>query len=710
MMNSNIIEWKVEGMDCTSCAKNINRYLENKGLKNVHVNFSTEELRFSQGEGETNIPLDEIKKGIKQLGYTIVGDETTPPFWTLKRKLIFSSVFTIPLLFQHLFMMADASLFAFLNNAWVQLGICLPVFIVGFIHFGSTSLAALKQRIMHMDVLIFIGSTAAFIYSLVGTILEEANYIFYETAATIITLVLLGNYLEKRAVKQTTTAIEELSKLQVDLVNKIMPSGAIVKVEVASLMPGDILQVNAGDKIPVDGQVFKGNASVDESMLTGESIPVEKEENEEVIGGSIILNGHLQIVAQKVGRETVLSQMIDLVKNAQNERPDIQRLADKITGIFVPAVLSISLLTFLISFFLVEIPFQNALMNSIAVLVISCPCAMGLATPTAVMVGVGKLAKNGILVKGAQTLEIFAGIKNFVFDKTGTLTTGNFKIKNIHYYAEDEANINSVIYKMEQKSSHPIANSLVRELENNERFKRNGQTVIFSKLTEEKGNGVKAIDKDGAVYKIGKAKYVSPNSQNGDHSLYLSKNDQLIATIDIEDELKPDTLSTIEFLKHQGKNPVILSGDKKKKTESVANELGISEFYAEQLPTQKLEIIESLSQKAATAMIGDGINDAPALAKATIGVSLSNASQVAIQSAQVVLLDGKMERLAKAVGISQATLNTIKQNLFWAFAYNIVAIPIAAFGFLNPMWGALFMAFSDVVIIGNSIRFKFKKL
>jgi Cu+-exporting ATPase len=705
-MSHNIIEWKVEGMDCTSCAANINRFLEKKGLQEIYVNFSTEEVRFSQPEVE--IPLDDIQKGISQLGYSVVGYEDKEPFWTLYRKLIFAAVFTVPLLLHHLLMHTNFQFLHFLNNPWVQFAICLPVYTLGFIHFGRSSLAALKQGVTHMDVLILIGSTAAFVYSLIGTILGEMNYIFYETSATIITLVLFGNYLEKRTVKQTTTAISDLSKLQVEKANKLMPSGAIVSVEVKDLLPGDVVQVNEGDKIPVDGKVIKGDASVDESMLTGESVPVEKTVESEVIGGSILVDGNIQVATLKVGDQTVLSQMIELVKSAQQDKPDIQRLADKITGIFVPGVLTISALTFLISYFIVQIPFQNALMNSIAVLVISCPCAMGLATPTAVMVGVGKLAKNGILVKGAKTVEIFAGIKNFVFDKTGTLTTGNFKVKNIDYLSGEKEQIHALIYKMEQRSSHPIAKSLVTELEDKDRFKRNG-SIPFSKLEEVKGKGVWGIDKEGNSYKIGSSKFAYPQNKSSEHSLYLSKNDELIATIDIADELKSDTKSTIEFLKENGKNPIILSGDKQEKAETVAKQLAVEEFYAEKLPSEKLQIIEELSKSAPTAMVGDGINDAPALAKATIGVSLSNASQVAIQSSQIVLLDGKMERLSKAVGISQDTLRTIKQNLFWAFAYNIVAIPVAALGFLNPMWGALFMGFSDVVIIMNSVRFKLKK-
>ncbi len=687
-------------MDCASCAANITKYLEKKGLTKVNVNFSSGEVVFEQPKDE--VPMDLVVEGINRLGYHVVDDRGTP-FWTLQRKLVFCAIFTLPLLGLHLLMMAGIHV---LQNAWVQFALCLPVYVVGFLHFGKTSLGALRNGSTHMDILIFIGSTAAFVYSTIGALMNEPNYLFFETSATIITLVLLGNWFEKRAVKQTTSAIEDLTKLQVEFARKIMPSGTVVTIEASEVLPGDWLQVNEGDKIPVDGTVLKGSADVDESMLTGESLPVSRLPDDRVLGGSIIAGGNLTIAATATTRDTTLSQMIELVKSAQINKPDIQRLADRISGVFVPVVLGISVLTFLVSFFFFEIAAQKAMLNAIAVLVISCPCAMGLATPTAVMVGVGRLAKNGILVKGAQTIEVFAGIKNFVFDKTGTLTNGDFKIKKINYFAENQPEIRAMLLKMERHSSHPIAKSLVRELTTSEPT----TSVTVLKIKEVKGQGVIAEDGEGNTYRLGSRRFAAPSVEDGQAALFFSKNGILLAAVEIEDATKPEAAALMDYLRSTDRSPVLLSGDRASKTNEVAQQLGITRIFAEQMPADKLAIIRQLNTEAPTAMIGDGINDAPALAQATLGISLSNASQVAMQSAQILLLNGSLDRLVKALAISTATLQTIKQNLFWAFAYNVVAIPVAAMGFLNPTWGALFMAFSDVVVIGNSIRLKTRRV
>ncbi len=687
-------------MDCASCAANITRFLEKKGLEKVNVNFSSGEVVFEQPKDE--VPMDLVTEGINKLGYHVV-DERGKSYWNLQRKLLFCAIFTLPLLGSHLLMMAGVHI---LQDPWVQFALCLPVYFVGFFHFGKTSLGAIRNGSTHMDILIFIGATAAFIYSTIGAVTNEPKFLFFETSATIITLVLLGNWFEKRAVKQTTSAIEDLTKLQVEFAKKIMPSGTVVTIEASEVLPGDWLQVNEGDKIPVDGTVLKGAADVDESMLTGESLPVNRLLDDRVLGGSIVTSGNLTIAATATTRDTTLSQMIELVKSAQLNKPDIQRLADKISGIFVPVVLGISLLTFLLAVFVFGLAPQKAMLNAIAVLVISCPCAMGLATPTAVMVGVGRLAKNGILVKGAQTIELFAGIKNFVFDKTGTLTTGDFKIKTINYFVDNQSDVNAAMLKMERHSSHPIAQSLVKALTEKNEI---GEATI-TKIKELKGQGVSAVDKDGNEYKLGSKRFVSPESVETEASLFFSKNNELQADVEIEDELKPDAKALMELLRKDDRTPIILSGDRKSKTKEVANKLGIERVFAEQLPADKLEVIRKLNAEAPTAMIGDGINDAPALAQATLGISLSNASQVAMQSAQIILLNGNLDRLGHALAISTATLQTIKQNLFWAFAYNVVAIPVAAMGFLNPTWGALFMAFSDVVVIGNSIRLKRKRV
>ena len=332
---------------------------------------------------------------------------------------------------------------------------------------------------------------------------------------------------------------------------------------------------------------------------------------------------------------------------------------------------------------------------------------MGLATPTAVMVGVGRVARNGILIRGGQTLEKFAAVKQMVFDKTGTLTTGDFKIKDFSYTNGKPEEAKAILYQLEKHSSHPIAKSIVRELA----LDNSGFPMIeWDQVKEEKGLGIKATDKAGNQYQVGSYKMHQTLTQDQQHQIYISKNGHILGTVDIADELKSDTQRTISFLKKNDIRPVLLSVDKEDKVQHVAETLGIDQYYAEKNPEEKLQVISQLSDELATAMVGDGINDAPALARATVGVSLSEASAAAIQSAEIVLLNGKMSHLIKAVSISRETLKTIKQNLFWAFAYNLVAIPIAAMGFLNPMWGAAFMAFSDVVVIGNSIRLKYKRI
>jgi Cu+-exporting ATPase len=705
-MANPIIEWKVEGMDCNNCATSISRFLERKGLQDVFVNFQTGEVRFRRDDDK--LSLDDARAGIHKLGYVVATGQTERRAWTLERKLWVSAIFTAPLLLNHLLMAVGLHV-AFMHNPWVQLAICLPVMVIGVWHFGVSAFKSLRGGVPNMDVLIFLGSSAAFIYSLIGAILGEANYIFFETAATIITLVLVGNWLEKRAVEQTTTAIGELTKLQVEKARKVMPSGTIVTLSREEIQIGDILQVNEGDKIPTDGIIASGLVTIDESMLTGESTPVDKQAGDSVIGASLLLSGNMQMRVTATGRDTVLNQMIELVKTAQRDKPDIQRLADRISAIFVPVVVSISLLTLLLGHFAFDLSFKQALMNAIAVLVISCPCAMGLATPTAVMVGVGRLARNGILIKGGQTVELFANLKHIVFDKTGTLTTGRFQVSHINYRTEDHKFVHALLYALEKHSSHPIAQSLVEAMEP----RLNGTQLNLVAAQEQRGLGVVAQDSEGNIYKVGSRHILSAGNGhamelNEDDHLYLTQNDKLLATVSIIDDIRPEARRAISDLKDAGLHPVILSGDHQLKTSEVAFKLGVNTFHAEQLPAQKLEIIEQLAQKGLTAMVGDGINDAPALARAHIGISMGNASQAAIESAQVILLNPQLNNLPVALHICRLTVKTIRQNLFWAFAYNIVAIPIAAVGLLNPMWGALFMAFSDVVVIGNSIRLKYK--
>ncbi len=700
------VNLQVEGMDCANCATSITRFLERKGLEDVYVNFQTKEVRY-RPTGDMDVAA--VKKGINKLGYTVVEKENSSSWWTMERKLIVSAIFTAPLLIGHLLMVAGVSV-PFLENGLVQLGLALPAFLVGTVHFGGSALRSIRGGVPNMDVLIFMGSTAAFVYSSIGLYLGNPSMYFFETAATIITLVLVGNWLEERSVARTTDAIEELSRLQVAEAKRVMPSGTIVTLKQAELKKGYILQVNEGDKIPVDGRIVKGDALIDESMLTGESEPVSRKLGEDVVGASLLLQGNVQVEVTATGKDTVLQQIIELVKTAQEDRPPIQRLADQISAVFVPVVLGISLLTFLAGHIGFGISVQQALMNAIAVLVISCPCAMGLATPTAIMVGVGRLAKTGILIRGGRTVEQLARVEKMIFDKTGTLTTGQFRIDNIQYYTDDQVRTRALLYRMEQHSSHPIAQSLLKTLES----QVNGYEVGALAVTEEKGRGLKAVDDDGKEYWLGSAAVVGEgiltDAQRQSGSIFLLEEDRLLAAIQMGDDLRQDAAGTVDYLHEQNIQTILLSGDRAEKTQRVAETLGIATYHAEQLPEQKLRLVESYAQAASTAMVGDGINDAAALARANVGISLSNASQVAIQSASVVLLNGQLGLLPQALSISKATVLTIRQNLFWAFAYNIVAIPIAAVGLLNPMWGALFMAFSDVVVIGNSLRLRSRKI
>ena len=697
-IESKKIKIQVEGMTCANCAAGIKKHLINKGLQDVNVNFSTGEASCKLNNTQTQ---EEVESLIKKIGYAVVTKKDTEKRLSKVERYFYATlIFTLPL-FSHMFFPEDS----FIQNPILQFLLCLPVYCIGIAYFGKSAWSSLKTGTPNMDVLIFIGSSAAFFYSIYGWLLfggtpEMHHYLFFETTATIITLVLLGNVLEHKSVKKTTTAIGDLSAIQQVIAKKEI-NGKITEVSYEEIEVDDILIINSGDKIPTDSVIISGSAYIDESMITGESIPVNKKEGDEVIGGTIITEGNLKIKAIKVGDDTLLSQIIELVKNAQNNKPNIQKLGDQVSAVFIPVVLSIATLTFFIGHYYFLLSMQEALLRGIAVLVISCPCAMGLATPTAVMVGIGRAAKNGILIKGGDSLEKLASIKSIVFDKTGTLTTGKFIVSNFNTINEDEQKIKNIIYNIEQHSSHPIAKSLCRA------FKENSSPMELNNIIEEKGISISAKIEDD-LYTIGSSNiHVSAER----HDLFILKNNRLIATLDIIDELKTNTDLVVSSLHKIGYTTTLLSGDKKDKCEKISTELGITTVFSEQLPQDKISKIEVLVDQHPTAMVGDGINDAPALAKATIGISLGNATQIAIQSADVVLLNNEnLEQLPQALQIGKHTLLTIKQNLFWAFSYNLVAIPIAFLGMLEPMSAALFMAFSDVIVIGNSIRLRYKKI
>ncbi len=703
----------IEGMTCSNCALGVTRYLEKQGLSNVSVDYSTGEVRYDSG---VTIDTNQLAEGIKKLGYHLVtesdhsalghshGDSRFP---TLEHKLLISALLTLPLL-GHMFFHA-----AWLHNPWFQFCLALPVFIIGMMHFGRSGLASLKTGVPNMDVLITVGTAAAFLYSCMGWITHYgssivSNYMFFETSSTIITLVLLGNYIEKRSVKQTTNSIRTLAAMQ--------PSQAVIirigadqkeiqeQIPVKEIKKGDALLVRTGEQIPADGKVYWGNASVDESMMTGENLPVAIQNNSHVFAGTIIQDGAIKMVAEKTGKQTALSNIIELVKSASSNKPPIQKLGDKISAWFVPVVISVSIIAFAINYFIADVNLIGSLMRSIAVLVISCPCAMGLAAPTAVAVGLGKAARQGILIKGGDTLEMFSGIKTAVFDKTGTLTTGKFEVGNIELFGSELQQVINLLVSLEQHSSHPIAKSVVEHFAG-----KATRFISFSNVDEVKGLGLKAVDEDGVEFKIGS--YVFHNNPGfpANSQVYLTRNNELIATLEIRDSVREGAKKLIDKLHSMGIDTILLSGDTAKNCSIVQQATGINKVYASKLPHQKAELIQSFKKEGRLLMVGDGVNDAPSLAGADIGISFSNASKVAINSASVILLNTQdLTEVIRALKIGKYTLQTIRQNFFWAFFYNIIAIPVAAAGFLSPMVAALSMAFSDVIVIGNSIRLNYR--
>jgi Cu+-exporting ATPase len=698
-------EWKVEGMTCSNCALSVSNYLKKEGLEEVKVNPVTGAVSFTTAQ---TIAEDKLRSGIKKLGYKVV-DETIAA--GVEKKSFLSNnkqrfLFTLPFTLVLMSHMIPGIHWHWLMNPWIQMLICLPVFFIGMYFFGRSAVKSLLHGMPNMNVLIATGALASFAYSLTGAVLGLGeHYLFFETTASIITLVLLGNYLEEASVQSTQRAVKSLAKSQKVMANMIafddQHQEQIFPLENIHLKNGDLVLIRSGEQVPADCKILWGDCMVNESIITGESLPVEKHKKDFLIGGSVLQDGVAKAQVTAAGKDTVLSGILKMVENAQAEKPPMQKLADKISAIFVPLILSISALSFLLSFFVFNISSGDALMRAVAVLVISCPCAMGLATPAAIAVGLGRAAKQGILFRNASALESFQTIKQVVFDKTGTLTTGKFTISNFHTTI-DEAEFKKIAYSLEKYSDHPIAKAITEAWKTND-------AISWKKTNEEKGIGIIATDAAGNIFKAGSFKLL-PQNPAEKHNIFILKNDEVIGWIDVEDELRPEAKEVIDWLHERKIKTILLSGDLQSKCDAVAAKLHIDEVIAEQSPAQKLERISALSAATPTAMVGDGINDAPALAKATLGISLSDASQIAMQSADVILMNTGLKQLPLALGLGRHTFLTIKQNLFWAFIYNIVAIPIACLGLLTPAFAALAMGFSDIVLAANSLHLFVKKV
>jgi Cu+-exporting ATPase len=698
--------WKVEGMTCSNCSLTVARFLEKKGKRNVKVNLISGDVIFDKDDNKDN---DNLIEGIEELGYKVKTDAPASRqpkkriFENHLQRFLFCAIFTLPLL---LHMLDRWIHIAWLMNPWVQLALCLPVYIVGMDFFGRSAIRSISNGMPNMNVLIAVGATAAFVYSLTGTLFNLGEgYLFYETAAAIITLVFLGNFLEDASIESTQKELNRLAKSQKVMANMIAfddkHEELIFSIENDQLKSGDLVLIKSGEQVPADCKILTGKASVNESIITGESLPVEKNPKDKLIGGSIITDGTIKAQVTAEAKDSVLANIVNLVKQAQGEKPPVQQLADRISAIFVPVVLGIAVVTFVVNIVVLK-EFTPSLMRSIAVLVIACPCAMGLATPAAIAVGLGRAAKKGILFRNAKSLELFKDIRQVVFDKTGTLTTGEFTIENFQADLETDE-FKKIVYSLEKYSNPPIASSIAR-------LWKTKDEIRWASTVEVKGVGMKGVSKEGDRYEAGSFKIASGLTQDTSHTIYVLKNEQLAGWIDLKDDVRPEAVNVVKYLRNRNIKTFLLSGDRDEPSRNVAERLGIDVCISEQTPKQKLDKIAELTNHAPTAMIGDGINDAPALAKATIGISLSEASQVAMQTADVVLMNSGLHHLPLSLGLGKHTYLTIRQNLFWAFFYNIVAIPVAAFGFLTPAFGALVMGMSDVVLAINSGRLFVKKV
>ncbi|MEO7394496.1 MAG: cation-translocating P-type ATPase, partial [Chitinophagaceae bacterium] len=568
------IQWKVEGMDCNTCALNIHKYLQKQGMKNVKVNFATGDVLFDATE---NFATEKISTGISGLGYTVMNEKTVnniehqtsnikPILSTHLQRFWFCLPFTA-LLMLH---MIPGVHIHWLMNHWVQFALTIPVYIVGMSFFGKSAWKSIRNRMPNMNVLIAIGATAAFFYSLYGSLTgQAAQYMFYETAATIITLVFLGNYMEHASIASTQRELNKLAKSQKVMANIIAfddeHKEQIFAVENTLLHVGDLVLIKSGEQVPVDCKILWGDVHVNEAIITGESTPVHKKAKDKLIGGSLINDGTVKAQVTAVGNDTVLSGIINLVRQAQGEKPPMQLLADKISAIFIPVVLGIAALTLIINWAVLK-DFTPALMRSIAVLVIACPCAMGLATPAAIAVGLGRAAKTGILFRNATSLELFKDIRQVVFDKTGTLTTGKFIVSGFLSMVEQEAEFKKVVYSLEKYSNHPIAKAITNEWKGKDEIK-------WKKIEEIKGLGMQAEDNLGNKYIAGSFKTADGFTKDDLHNVYIIRNGELLGWIDVIDEIREEAKSVINYLHSKNIKTILLTGDRQAKSDRLAKEL-----------------------------------------------------------------------------------------------------------------------------------------
>ena len=738
-------EYIIEGMSCASCAMTIeNAVSKMPGVDKASVNLATEIMTV---EANDTVTPEDIAKVVDGVGYGArprgksVEDELEEKnekkeahLREMKRNLTISAIFAVPLLFIAMADMVGIPMPAFLSPmqspvsyALIQLALVLPILFLGR-HFFVDGFKALSKGHPNMDSLVALGTSAAFLYSLYGTyhVLEGhahfAMNLYYESAGVILTLITLGKYFEAVSKGKTSMAIQTLVGLAPKMAT-VLRDGQEVEVPVEEVQVGDLIRVKPGEKVPVDGVVTEGNSTVDESMLTGESIPVSKAVGDEVIGASLNKTGSFILKATKIGKDTALSQIIHLVEQAQGSKAPIAKLADKVSGVFVPIVIGLALVSGLAWYFLGQESWVFALTITISVLVIACPCALGLATPTAIMVGTGKGAENGILLKSGEALEEANHVNMVVFDKTGTITNGTPVVTDV--VTADNTDADALVRlaaSLEVASEHPLGEAIVA--------KAKEQGATFDEVTNFEaipGFGIKGHVGETLVF-LGNEKWMRENglaneamnekanrfAEQGKTPLYIGYNDAVQGLIVVADTVKESSARAIQTLHEMGIQVAMMTGDHERTAQAIAAEVGIDRVFSEVLPQDKANYVSKLQEEGyIVAMVGDGINDAPALAQAQVGIAIGTGTDVAIESADAVLMKSDLMDVPAMLKLSRATIRNIKENLFWAFAYNVIGIPFAMgvlhlFGgpLLNPMIAGAAMSFSSVSVVLNALRLK----